>query len=150
MFCETATDADAVQLLEGSVTVTEYVPGVVTVRVVPLPPPLQPYVTPGVVDEAVSVTLVTKQFNVAGVAILMFGFITVCDTVTEADAVHPLPGSVTVTVYPPGELTVLLAIPVPLLQLYVTPGVVDEAERVTLVTVHVAGEAMLTFGIEMF
>jgi hypothetical protein len=51
-----------------------------------------------VVDDAVSVTLVTKQVNVAGAAILALGGVMVCVTVCVAVAVHPFAGSVTVTV----------------------------------------------------
>ena len=51
-----------------------------------------------VVDDAVRVTLVTEQVNVAGTAILALGCITFCVTVCDAVAVHPLDGSVTVTV----------------------------------------------------
>jgi hypothetical protein len=111
-------------------------------------PPPQLYVAPAVVDEAVIVTLVTLQVRVAGGAMLTFGGVIVWETVTEADAVHPLAGSVTVTVYVPGAVTVLAAVVTPPPQLYVTPAVVDEAVIVILATlqVSVAGGAMLTFG----
>jgi hypothetical protein len=56
------------------------------------------YVAPAVVDEAVIVTLVTAQVSVAGGAILTFGGVMFCVTATDAEAVHPLAGSVTVTV----------------------------------------------------
>jgi hypothetical protein len=51
-----------------------------------------------VVDEAVSVTLVTEQVNVAGTAMLALGGVMFCVTVCVAVAVHPFAGSVTVTV----------------------------------------------------
>ena len=62
-----------------------------------LPPP-QLNVAPIVVDDAVRVTLVTEQVNVAGTAMLALGGVMVCVTVCEAVAVHPFAGSVTVTV----------------------------------------------------
>jgi hypothetical protein len=65
--------------------------------VVVLPPP-QLNVAPVVVDDAVRVTLVTEQINVAGTAMLALGGVTLCVTVCEAVAVHPFAGSVTVTV----------------------------------------------------
>ena len=61
-------------------------------------PPPQSYVTPGVVDEAVSVTLVTAQVSWAGGAMLILGVTIFWVTATEAEALHPLAGSVTVTV----------------------------------------------------
>jgi hypothetical protein len=51
-----------------------------------------------VVDDAVSVTLVTEQVKVAGSAMLALGGVTVCVTVCAAVAVHPFTGSVTITV----------------------------------------------------
>ena len=61
-------------------------------------PPLQLNVAPIVVDDAVSVTLVTEQVNVAGTAMLALGGVTVWVTLCDAVAVHPFAGSVTVTV----------------------------------------------------
>ena len=49
------------------------------------------------VDDAVNVVDVTAQVNPAGAAILAFGGLTVCVTVTPALDVQPLDGSVTVT-----------------------------------------------------
>jgi hypothetical protein len=46
----------------------------------------------------VIVTLVTLQVRVAGGAILTLGGVIFCDTATDAEAVHPLAGSVTVNV----------------------------------------------------
>jgi hypothetical protein len=65
--------------------------------VVVLPPP-QLNVAPVVVDDAVRITLVTEQVNVAGTAMLALGDIVFCVTVCVAVAVHPFDGSVTVTV----------------------------------------------------
>ena len=50
------------------------------------------------VDEAVIVTLVTAQVKVAGGAILRLGLVIFCETVADELVVHPLAGSVTVTV----------------------------------------------------
>jgi hypothetical protein len=116
-FCETVVDAEAVHPFEGSVTVTEYVPVEFTVMVVVFEPPFQTYVTPGVVEEAVSVTLETVQVRLAGGAILTFGGVTVCVTVAEAEAVQLFAGSVTVTLYVPGELTVCEDVVLPFPQL---------------------------------
>jgi hypothetical protein len=48
-------------------------PGVVTTLVVPLPPPDHAYVTPTVVDDAVSVTLVLAQVNGPSFTAVAFG-----------------------------------------------------------------------------
>ncbi len=61
MFWITFTEAVDVQPFTGLVTVTECVPEVETVFVVPVPPPLQLYVTPDVGEEALSVTLLLVQ-----------------------------------------------------------------------------------------
>ena len=66
--------------------------------VLPTPPPLHANVTPPVVDEAVSVTLVIAQVSVAGGAILTLGGVVFDITAAKAEAVHPFDGSVTVTV----------------------------------------------------
>ena len=63
----------------------------------PVFPPPQLKVALAVVDEAVKVTVVNAQVNVAGAAILAFGVAMFCVTVFDAEAVHPLDGSVTVT-----------------------------------------------------
>jgi hypothetical protein len=55
-------------------------------------------VAPAVVDEAVIVTLVVVQVNVAGGAILTLGGLIFCDTATDAEAVQPFDAPVTVTV----------------------------------------------------
>ena len=49
------------------------------------------------VDEPVNVMLLTVQVSAAGGAMLAFGGVIVCATVTDALAVHPFAGSVTVT-----------------------------------------------------
>jgi hypothetical protein len=54
-------------------------------------------VTPVVVEEAVTATLVNVHVRVAGGAMLTFGGVTVWLTVAKAEAVQPLDGSVTVT-----------------------------------------------------
>ncbi len=63
-----------------------------------LMPPPQSYVTFGVIDDAVKVSVVFVQFNGFGVAIFTSGGATLCDTLTEALAVQLFNGSVTVTV----------------------------------------------------
>ena len=90
--------AVAVQPLPGSVTVTLYVPGVVTTLVELVPPPLHAYVTPGVDEDAVSVTLVTVQDNAAGGVIEAVGGPELWLTVVDADTVQPVDGSVATTV----------------------------------------------------
>ena len=80
--------------------------------VVVLPPP-QLNVAPVVVDDAVRVTLLTEQVNVAGTAMLALGGVTICVTVCEAVAVQPLVGFVTVTTYVPGVDTVLVVVVLP-------------------------------------
>jgi hypothetical protein len=109
----TDTEAEAIQPFEGSVTVIVYAPGEETVLVVLVLPPPQSYVTPGVVEEAVSVTVVTVHVNAGGGAILTFGGEPLCDMVVEAVAVHPFVGSVTVTVYVPPEVAVYVLVVTP-------------------------------------
>ena len=96
LFCVTATLALAVHPLAASVTVTLYVPGVVTDLVWLVPPPLQLYVTP-VAGEAVSVVLVVVQVSCAGVPMLAVGKLLSCVTVTVALALQPFVVLVTVT-----------------------------------------------------
>ena len=60
-------------------------------------PPPQLNVAPTVDEDAVIVTLRTVQVSEAGGAMLTFGVVIFCVTMIEADAVHPLAGSVTVT-----------------------------------------------------
>ena len=86
------------QPFEGSVTVTLYEPGATTVLVVVIIPPPQLKVALLVVDEAVSVWLVTAQVKTTGAAMLAFGGVTIWFTDTDALVVQPLTGSVTVTV----------------------------------------------------
>ena len=148
MFCVTVADAVFVQPFDGSVTVTVYVPGVVTAFVVPVPPPLHAYVTPAVVDDAVNVTLVTVQLSTAGAAILILGVVMFCVTVADVVMVQPFAGLVTVTVNVPGAETVFVVVVFPPPQSNVAPPVVEDAVNVTLVLVQVstAGAAMLALG----
>ena len=68
--------------------------------------------------------------NGSGADKLTFGVVVFCVTVVEADAVHPLIGSVAVTVYVPPLLTDLeLPIPPPL-HAKDAPAVVEEAVSV--------------------
>ena len=116
MFCETDTDAEALQPFAGLVTVTELVPGALTVLEEPVPPPLQLYVTPAGETVGVKVTFVATQVSVAG-EILTVGGVIFWLTETEPEAVHPLAGSVTVTEYVPDEETVFVDDVPPPLQL---------------------------------
>ena len=92
------------------------------------------------------------QVSSAGGAILTFGAVIFCVTAAEADAEHPLPGSVTVTEYVPAVLAAFVAVVTPPPQLYVAPGVVALVVNVTLSTLQVrlAGGAMLTLGAMIF
>lgn len=63
-----------------------------------IPGPFQLKVTPGVVDDAVMVPLVTEHVSINGRAVERSGGVTVDRIVTEAVEVHPLAGSVTVRV----------------------------------------------------
>ena len=115
-------------------------------------PPPQLNVAPVVVDDAVNVTVVLAQVSTAGAAIPAFGATVFWVTVAEIDAVHPLAGSVTVTLYIDGTETVLAAVVMPPPQLNVAPVVVDDAVKVSLVVVQVrtTGVAMLALGKLMF
>ena len=99
-------------------------------------------------DDAVSVTLAVLHVRSAGGAILTLGVVIFCVKLTDAEAIHPLDGSVAVTVYEPAALTVLVAVVIPPPQSKLTPSVDDDAVRVTLGTVQVkfAGGAIVTFG----
>lgn len=123
-------------------------PGADTVKVAVVTPPPQLNLAPVVVDDAVKVTLVVAQVNVAGGAMLALGAVIFCATVTEALLLQPVEGSVTVTVYGPGADTVLVVVVTPPPQLNVDPLVVDDAVMVTLVTaqVNTVGGAMLALG----
>ena len=115
-------------------------------------PPPQLNVAPPVVDEAVNVAVVVLQVKIVGAAMLMFGVVIFCGTVAEAVLVQPLPGSVAVTVYVAGTVIRLVAVFTPPPQLKVSPPVVEEAVRVSLVVtqVSVVGAAILAFGTTTF
>ena len=85
------------QPFAGSVTVTEYGPGAETEILLVVTPPPQSNVAPAVDEDAVRVTLSTRQVKDAGAAILTFGNVPDWVTVVDANAVHPFAGSVTVT-----------------------------------------------------
>ena len=61
---------------------------------------------------------------------LTFGGVVFCVTVLDADAVHPLAGSVAVTVYVPAEVTDFVVPVPPPLQANVAPAVDEEAVNV--------------------
>ncbi len=83
------------QLLAGSVIVTEYVPAVETVFVGPVPPPLQINVALAGLGVAVSVTLVALHVSVCGEMVTEgVGTVIVVEAVTEQPAVFEI-----VTVY---------------------------------------------------
>ena len=98
MFCATVAEAVLVQPFAGSVTVTVNVPGEETVLVVVVMPPPQLNVAPAVVDEADKASLVFTHVKVAGGAIATLGTVMFWITVTEVVLLHPLDGSVTVTI----------------------------------------------------
>ena len=93
IFWLTVTVAVAVHPL--AVAVTVYGPGAVTFFVAPVPPPLQAYVTPEVVDDAVSVTEVLVQLSGPGGLSVRFGGVPDWFTTTVAESLHPDDGSVT-------------------------------------------------------
>ena len=126
-------------------------PGLVIVLFAVVTPP-QLNVAPPVVEDAVIVSLVVVQVNTTGAVMLTTGTVIFCVTVADAMAVQPLDGSVTVTVYDAGVVTVLVAVVTPAPQLKVVPPVVEDAVSITLVTAHVkvAGAATLAFGAVIF
>ena len=140
--------AVAVQPLLGSVTVTVYVPAAFTVGldVVPplvIPTPDQLYVAPVVVELALTVPTPVVQLIGVDVPAVTFGAALFALTDTVVVAVHPLFGSVTVTVYVPAALTVGVAVVPPLVipapvQLNVAPLVVELALIVPLDAAHVS------------
>ena len=133
----TTTSHVLVQPLLGSVTVSVYVPGALTVGVA-LAPPLsivpsdvaQLNVAPLVVELPAKVTVVVVHVSSIGEPALQFGGVISSVTTTSHVLVQPLLGSVTVNVYVPGALTVGVALDPPLsivppvvLQLNVAPVV---------------------------
>ena len=115
-------------------------------------PPPQLKVAPPVVDEAVKFSEVNEHVKTEGAAILALGAVVFCVTVALAVLVHPLAGSVTVTVYVAGVETVFVAVVIPPPQLKVDPPVVEDAVMVSLVTeqVKTPGAAMLALGAVLF
>lgn len=140
------------QPLDGSVTVTEYGPGPVTVLLTVVTPPPQLKVAPVVVEEAVSVSVVVVQVKVTGAAMAELGGVVFWVTVTDAVLVHPFDGSVTVTVYVEGTEMVLAVVVIPPPQLKVVPVVPDVAVNVSLVVAQVktTGGVIPALGAVMF
>jgi hypothetical protein len=66
---------------------------------------------------AVSVTEVTEQLRFAGAGIVTDGVVIFCRAVVQAVVVQPFAGSVIVTQYDPGTVTVLVAVVMPPVQL---------------------------------
>ena len=126
--------------------------GAETDFVVVVTPPPQLKVAPPVVDEAVKFSEVNEHVKTEGAAILALGAVVFCVTVALAVLVHPLAGSVTVTVYVAGVETVFVAVVIPPPQLKVDPPVVEDAVMVSLVTeqVKTPGAAMLALGAVLF
>jgi hypothetical protein len=84
--------------LFGFVAVTVYVFGMLTELLAEFTPLLHVYVTPAVVDVASNVVLATTQVNNTSVPAFTFGVALSTITTTASLAVHPLDGSVAVTV----------------------------------------------------
>ena len=150
--CVNVTAAVVVQPLVGSVTVTVYVAGLVTVWLAVVIPPPQLNVAPLVVDDAAKTSLVAAQVKTVGGAMLALGAVIFCVTVADAVLVQPLPGLVTVTVYVPMLETVLIAVVTPPPQLKVALLVVEEAVNASLVLaqVNTAGAVILARGVAIF
>jgi hypothetical protein len=99
----TVTDEEAVQPLEGSVTVRKYVPAALTDGAAVFPPetipgPDQLKVAPGVDDEPLSVTEGDEQLSVTAVPALAFGVPVFAFTATVLVALQLFDGLLTVKV----------------------------------------------------
>ncbi len=108
---DTTTVDELEHPLEGSVTVTVYVPGKFTVGVAVVPPletpgPDQEYVTPIVVELALTLAVPLPQLIIAAEPAVTFGGTLLFVTPTVDVIVHPFTGLVTVTVYVPVAFTV--------------------------------------------
>ena len=104
------------------------------------------------VEDAVSVSVVVVQVSNTGADTLALGTVIFCVTVTDAVAVHPFTGFVTVTVYVAGDEMVLVAVVTPPPQLKVAPPVVDDALNISLrvVQFNTVGAATLALGAVRF
>ena len=100
----TTTFVLLVHPFEGSVTITVYVPAALTVGEAVAPPavmpaPVQLYVTPGVTELAPMFPLVVMQSKISDDPAVTSGTVPpLLVTFTEAVSLHPLEGSVIVTV----------------------------------------------------
>ena len=90
---------------------------------------------------AVSVPIGAAQVSVR-LLTLAVGTTVLEVTVVLVTAVQPL-ADVSVTLYTPDNVVLKLAVVWPLLHRNVTPGVVLEAETVTVVSVHVSGPVLV-------
>ena len=110
---------------------------------------LHKYVTP-VAGNAVKVTVVLEHVNGPLLLAIAFGWVMSCATIVDAVAVQPLLLFVTVTVYVPGIVVVVVCVVALLLHKYVTP-LAGNAVKVTVVFAHVNGPLLLAiaFGCEM-
>lgn len=107
------------------------------------------YVTPGVVELPVNVTLVVVQVSCEGDAILIFGTVPLDVIVTVDVAVHPFAGFVAVTVYVPAALTVAglaALLNAPPFQTMVLPALVPVNVAVVVVQLILLLLAELTVG----
>ncbi len=119
MSCVITTLASSVQPLSLSVTVTVYVPGLLTLILAVLAPVLQEYdAVPWTVEpEASKLELVVVQVSSLTLALMLaVGLEISCVITTLASSVQPLSLSVIVTVYVPGLLTLMLDVLAPVLQ----------------------------------
>lgn len=147
VFCVTVTDDERPQPFTGFVTVTVYVPCVVTVKIgVTIPATDQLKLTlDGVDPDADSVTLGLPHVILGtGCPITATGRIVSYTTVTLPDAEQPFDGFVAVTWYTPPDDTVVWQLVVDPLTVpchpYVTVlGSEPQADNGTLPFVHVSG-----------
>jgi len=144
-FSITIVVAVEVHPFTGSVAVTVYIPGSVTIALAVLaanpPGPVHEYVAPAI-EVALTVTLVMSQVSGPSLLAVTPGSVTFSITVVVAVDVHPFTGSVTVTVYVPGAVTEALAVlaanpPGPVHE-YVAPAI-ELALTVALVMSQVSG-----------
>ena len=134
-----AARPEAVALVQLPVVlVTVYVPGVVTVTEAVVAPLLHNIVPPAGIDKTELPQLFTTVTT--GVGVIAFG----AAIPAPAALVHPL--TFCVTVYVPGEVTVIEAVFAPLLHNMVPPAGIDRVELPQLFTTVTTGVAVIAFG----
>ena len=104
-----------------AVTVTVYVPAELTLVAAVVAPLLQEYVPPPVAVKLILVVVHVRTV-VVGAVIAATGAVLFCVIVMDSVSVNPV-GPVTVTIYVPGAVTLVVAVVAPLLQEYVPPPV---------------------------